>query len=329
MKILVTGSAGHLGEALMRTLASSAHEGIGLDIKASPYTRHVGSVAQRDFVRESLKGVGAVLHTATLHKPHIATHSRQNFIDTNITGTLNLLEESLAAGVHTFIYTSTTSTFGDALRPPPEAPAAWITEEVVPRPKNIYGVTKLAAENLCELFHRNQGLACLVLRTSRFFPEDDDDENVRDAFDGSNLKVNELLYRRADIADMVEAHLLALVRAASIGFGRYIVSATSPFTRDDLLPLRAAAPAVVRRLYPAYEQEYGRRGWKMLPSIDRVYVNELARRDLGWQPKYNFDSVLARLQRDEEFRSPLALSIGVKGYHGERYRDGLYPLTEG
>jgi UDP-glucose 4-epimerase len=329
MRILVTGSAGHLGEALMRTLASSAHEAVGLDIKASPYTRHLGSVAQREFVRQSLKGVGAVLHTATLHKPHIVTHSRQEFIDTNIAGTLNLLEESLAAGVRTFIFTSTTSTFGDALRPPTGAPAAWITEEAVPRPKNIYGVTKLAAENLCELFHRNHGLACLVLRTSRFFPEDDDDESARGAFDGSNLKVNELLYRRADIADMVAAHLLALERAASIGFGRYIISATSPFTRDDLPLLRADAPAVVRRLYPAFEQEYRRRGWKMLPSIDRVYVNALACRDLGWRPNYNFDSVLARLQRNEEFRSPLAIAIGVKGYHGEHYRDGLYPVTEG
>jgi UDP-glucose 4-epimerase len=329
MRILVTGSAGHLGEALMRTLASSAHEAVGLDIKASPYTRHLGSVAQREFVRQSLKGVGAVLHTATLHKPHIVTHSRQEFIDTNIAGTLNLLEESLAAGVRTFIFTSTTSTFGDALRPPTGAPAVWITEEAVPRPKNIYGVTKLAAENLCELFHRNHGLACLVLRTSRFFPEDDDDESARGAFDGSNLKVNELLYRRADIADMVAAHLLALERAASIGFGRYIISATSPFTRDDLPLLRADAPAVVRRLYPAFEQEYRRRGWKMLPSIDRVYVNALACRDLGWRPNYNFDSVLARLQRNEEFRSPLAIAIGVKGYHGEHYRDGLYPVTEG
>jgi nucleoside-diphosphate-sugar epimerase len=50
-------------------------------------------------------------------------------------------------------------------------PAAWITEEVAPIPRNIYGVTKVAAEDLCELFHRNERLACLILRTSRFFPK--------------------------------------------------------------------------------------------------------------------------------------------------------------
>ena len=103
-----------------------------------------------------MAGVEAVLHAATLHKPHVATHSRQEFVDTNVTGTLNLLEEAAAAGVGAFVFTSTTSVFGDALVPPPGAPAAWITEDVVPVPKNIYGVTKVAAEDLCQLFHRNQ-----------------------------------------------------------------------------------------------------------------------------------------------------------------------------
>src|SRR4030095_104516 len=125
-----------------------------------------------------------------LHKPHVATHSRQDFVDVNTTGTLNLLEEATAAGVTAFVYTSTTSVFGDALVPPPGEPAAWITEDVTPVPKNIYGVTKAGAENLCHLFHRNQGLPCVVLRTSRFFPEPDDDAAVRERYADENLKVN-------------------------------------------------------------------------------------------------------------------------------------------
>ena len=59
-----------------------------------------------------MAGVDAVVHTATLHKPHVATHTRQDFVDTNITGTLNLLEEAVAAGVSSFVFTSTTSAFG-------------------------------------------------------------------------------------------------------------------------------------------------------------------------------------------------------------------------
>src|SRR5690242_11696298 len=134
MTILVTGSAGHLGEALMRKLPSTGHDPVGLDIKVSPFTHCVGSITDRTFVRESLRGVEAVIHTATLHKPHVATHSRQDFVDTNITGTLNLLEEASDAGIEAFIYTSTTSVFGYALTPSEGAPAAWITEEVAPVP---------------------------------------------------------------------------------------------------------------------------------------------------------------------------------------------------
>jgi nucleoside-diphosphate-sugar epimerase len=247
MKILITGSSGHLGEALMRTLAQGPHEAVGVDILRSPFTSITGSIADRAIVDACMKGVDAVLHTATLHKPHVATHRRQDFIDTNVTGMLNLLEAAVANGVRSFVFTSTTSTFGDALTPPPGAPAVWITEDVVPIPKNIYGVTKVAAEDLCQLFHRNEKLPCLVLRTSRFFPEDDDVAEKRRAFDDMNLKVNELLYRRVDVEDVVSALLLAIEKAPALGFGRFIITATTPFTRDDAGELGVDAPAVLRR----------------------------------------------------------------------------------
>src|SRR5207253_1810323 len=137
-----------------------------------------------------------------------------------------------ATGVGAFIFTSTTSVFGRALVPHIGAPAAWITEDVVPLPKNIYGITKVAAENLCELFHNIRRLPCLILRTSRFFPEPDDSKEIRQTYQDANAKVNEFLHRRVDIEDVVNAHLLALERAHTIGFGRYIVSATTPLTRD-------------------------------------------------------------------------------------------------
>ena len=315
MRILVTGSSGHLGEALIRVLGSGGEEIVGLDILDSPFTTAVGSIADRDFVRRYVAGVDAILHTATLHKPHVGSHDRQAFVEANVTGTLNLLEEAVAAGVDRFVFTSTTSAFGRALTAAASAPAAWITEEVSSIPRNVYGVTKTAAEDLCELVHRDHGLPCLILRTSRFFPEADDREEVRHAYDDTNLKVNELLYRRVDIEDVVSAHRLALDRAPAIGFGRYIISATTPFTPADLPELAVEAPSVVRRLFPAYEDVYSRRGWRMFPSIDRVYVNARARTDLGWAPRYDFRSALERLADDEDPRSPLAVSVGAKGYH--------------
>ena len=315
MRILVTGSAGHLGEALMRTLPAHGHDVLGLDVLESPHTDFVGSVADRELVARAVDGVDAIVHAATLHKPHVGSHTRQEFIDTNVTGTLALLEEAVAAGVGRFVFTSTTSAFGRALTPAGGEPAAWIDEDVVPVPRNVYGVTKTAAEALCELVHREHGLPCIILRTSRFFPEADDREDVRAAYADANAKVNELLYRRVDLEDAADAHLLALERAPALGFGRYIVSATTPFTREDLPRLRADAPSVVRERFPGYEALYAQLGWRMFPTLDRVYDNARARRDLGWAPRWDFARALERLKRGEPPHSDLALAVGAKGYH--------------
>jgi UDP-glucose 4-epimerase len=274
-----------------------------------------------------MRGADVVLHAATLHKPHVATHSREAFVETNVRGTLMLLEEAARVRVRAFVMTSTTSAFGDALKPPPDAPAAWIEESVAPVPKNIYGATKTAAEDLCQLFHRNEGLASVVLRTSRFFPEEDDDPAARTAYADDNAKANEYLFRRVAIEDVVEAHLLAIERAPGIGFGKYIISATTPFKPADCARLRADAPAVVSLRAPGWEEVYARRGWRMFPTIDRVYDNALARRDLGWRPKWDFAAVLQRLQEIGDIRGPLAKTIGAKGYHPERFEGTPYPVT--
>jgi len=311
----------------MRTLRSNGRVARGLDILPSAFTDHVGSISDRDVVRSSMQGVETVVHTATLHKPHIATHRAQDFVDTNVTGTLVLLEEAVAAGAKQFIYTSTTSAFGAALSPIAGEPAAWITEEVRSVPKNIYGVTKVAAEDLCELFHRKHKLPVVVLRTSRFFPEPDDDPDIRGRYDTENFQANELLYRRADIADIVDGHLLAIEKARDLGFGRFILSATTPFRESDLAMLRRDAVKVVRRLFADCEALYAARGWTLFPEIDRVYVNRRAREVLGWRPRHDFAHVLSCLRDGRDVRSALARTIGIKGYHGEAFRDGLYPVA--
>lgn len=326
MKVLVTGSAGHLGEGLVRTLRQAGCEVVGLDILPSPFTSVVGSVADRECVRSCLPGVEVVFHAATLHKPHLVTHSAQEFVDTNIGGTLALLEAAVAHGVRAFVYTSTTSVFGNALRPPPGRPAVWVTEDLRPIPRNMYGVTKAAAEDLCQLFHRKQGLNCTVLRTSRFFPEDDDHEPTRAAYPDANAKANEFLFRRVDLQDVVDAHLLAGEKAEAIGFGRYIISATTPFTQGDLAALRTDAAQVVATRVPEYSEVYRALGWKMFAGIDRVYVNAAARLDLGWQPQYDFGRLLDALRGGNDPRSPLAISVGSKGYHSESFSNGPYPV---
>jgi UDP-glucose 4-epimerase len=280
MKYLVTGSSGHLGEALLRALRARNSDVVSIDLKPGLFTQSVGSITDRSFVATHMRGVNIVLHAASLHKPHVVTHSRRDFIDTNVIGTVELLEAALGEGVAAFVFTSTTSAFGDSLSPQPGASASWLTEAVTPRSKNIYGASKLAAEDLCRLAHRRDGLPCIVLRTSRFFPEEQDNSAMRSAYSTANAQLIELLHRRVDIEDVVSAHLLAAERAPALGFGLYIVSATTPFRREDMAELARNAPSVVRR-YADFDQTFERLGWSMYPSIDRVYSNDLARLELG------------------------------------------------
>jgi UDP-glucose 4-epimerase len=317
VRLLVTGSSGHLGEALVRELRSDGHEVVGLDLLGSPFTDVIGSISDGPIVAAAMEGVDAVIHSATLHKPHMVSHDNQAFIDTNISGTSNLLEAAVEAGAESFLFISTTSAFGSALTPASGRPAAWVTEDVTQIPRNIYGVTKTAAEDLCQLVHRDRGLACIVLRVSRFFPEDDDSDATRDGYESMNAKVNELLFRRVDLADAVTACQAAIERGPSIGFGRYVISATTPFGRHDVADLRRDAPGVVRRYFPDFDEVYARRGWRMFPTMDRVYVNAKARRELGWEPNYCFAWALQRLRADQDPVSDLARTVGRKGYHSQ------------
>ena len=326
MTILVTGSSGHLGEGLVRVLSAEGYDVRGLDILPGPCTARVGSITDRDVVRDGVDGVDAIIHAATLHKPHVATHAKHEFVEINVGGTLALLEAAVAAGVGAFVFTSTTSAFGAALTPPAGAAAAWIDETVTPVPKNIYGVTKTAAEDLCQLFHRKHGLNCIILRTSRFFPEEDDSKAIREGFADENAKASEFLFRRVDLEDTVRAHLAAMHRAARIGFGRYVISATTPFERSDLPALRADPASVTAARCPGFRDAYAARGFRMFDSVDRVYVNHLARRDLHWRPAYDFTRILAQIAGDEPIGSPLARTVGIKGYHGETFAEGPYPV---
>jgi UDP-glucose 4-epimerase len=298
MRILVTGSSGWLGQTLVPRLRALGHDVIGLDPAPSPTTNVVGSIEERSLVREAMRGADAVIHSGALHKPDIVRRPNDDFIAVNVRGTLNLLEEAVAQGVSRFVLTSTTSLMiSEAIRAGLKGgarEAAWIDETLAPlEPRNIYGVTKLAAETLCRLFHIERRLPVVILRTSRFFPEDDDMAHEIEQ-SAENTKTNELLFRRLSVEDAAEAHVLALDQAPRIGFDTFIVSAPTPFRREDCAQLIDNAPAVVARLFPAYAATYARLGWTMFRSIDRVYDASKAERVLGFRAG-GFAEALANL----------------------------------
>jgi nucleoside-diphosphate-sugar epimerase len=297
MRILLTGASGWLGRFLAPRLRRAGHAVTGLDIAPGADTQVIGSVADRALIDRAFadRGIEAVIHAGALHKPDIARFPAQAFIDVNVTGTLNLLEAAVAAGHDRFVFTSTTSLMiSQAIRAEAGDAAIWLDEGMGPlAPRNIYGVTKLAAEGLCRLHHLEHGLACVVLRTARFFPEEDDTH--RD-WCGPNLKANEFLHRRLTVEDAAEAHVAALDRAPAIGFGEFVISAPTPFARADAEALKRDAAAVIRRLFPEAEALYARRGWRLPVSIGRVYDAGRSETLLGFRCRTDFAAVLAGLR---------------------------------
>ena len=297
MRVLLTGSSGWLGRYLAPRLRAAGHDITGLDVAPGVDTDVLGSVADRALIDRIFaeRAIEAVIHSGALHKPDIVRYPVQAFIDVNVTGTLNLLDAAMAHRASRFIFTSTTSLMiSEAVRRAEGDAAVWIDETMTPlEPRNIYGVTKLAAEHLCRLHHQLHGLPCLVLRTGRFFPEDDD-THAEPA--GENLKANELLNRRLTVEDAAAAHVVALDRAPDIGFDTFILSAPTPFARDEAVALKQDAQSVIARHFPDAAALYAARGWVLPTSIDRVYDASHAERVLGFRCQTDFAALLSALR---------------------------------
>ncbi|MGI9516354.1 MAG: NAD-dependent epimerase/dehydratase family protein, partial [Pirellulaceae bacterium] len=260
MKILLTGSSGWLGRFLAPRLRGAGHRVIGLDLAQGPDTDFLGSVADRVLIDRIFadQGIEAVLHCGALHKPDIARYPSSAFVDVNVTGTLNLLEAAASAGHDRFVFTSTTSLMiSDEVHAGKNGGAKaafWIDEEFGPiRPRNIYGVTKFAAEQLCQQYAVKHGLDIAILRTARFFPENDDTQKFPS---GLNLKANEFLNRRLTVEDAADAHVVALEKIHGMGCRTVILSAPTPFSRDDARTLVSTAPGVIAHYFPTARDLY-------------------------------------------------------------------------
>ncbi|RSU87664.1 NAD-dependent epimerase/dehydratase family protein [Sphingomonas koreensis] len=269
----------------------------GLDVAPGVGADVVGRVADAALIERVFGeyGIEAVIHGGALHKPDIVRYSKQTFVDVNVTGTLNLLEAAVRAGHDRFVSTSTTSLMiSQAIRDEAGDAAVWLDEDSGPiEPRNIYGTTKYAAEQLCRLFHAEHGLNSIVLRTGRFFPEEDDTHSHPP---GENLKANEFLHRRLTVEDAARAHVAALEKAPEMGFATYLVSAPTPFARGDAAELKHDAASVIARYFPDAPGLYAARGWVLPERIGRVYDSGRIVRELGFRFETGFPEILAALR---------------------------------
>jgi UDP-glucose 4-epimerase len=278
MKVLVTGSSGKLGSVIVKLLSDVGHIVTGLDISDSATTNLIADVRDKYKMLEVAQGFDAVIHTAALHGRHMDLHyPREEFVDTNIKGTLNMLNACVANGIGKFLFTSTTSIYGKSLVN--ERKAIWVDEALPIQPRDIYDITKQSCEELCREFFEKEKIQATVYRVGRFLPESD------------NLKLNHRLYRGLDEQDGAQALRLALEHTFE-QFEIFNISSGSPFQKEDLIDLKQDASSVIAKYYPEATEVYARNHWTLPKYIDRVYCSDKAMHMLNYQPKFTFEYLL-------------------------------------
>lgn len=277
-KILVTGSSGQLGREIVKQLRLKHYETVGIDIIESETTDFLIDIRDKKQINKVIKGIDAIIHTAAIHGKHYELKfPREAFIKTNINGTFNLLNTCVENGINKFIYTSTTSIYGKSMESAHEA--VWVDETLPPNPRDIYDITKLTAELLCQDFFEKEGLETTVLRVSRFLPEP------------PNLKAIHRLYRGLDEFDGAIGHILALEKKFT-AFEIYNISNDTPFKKEDLKALFDNPKEVIRKYYPTSGKIFKDKDWVFPNRIDRVYCIDKAKKELGYKPINNFDLFL-------------------------------------
>lgn len=255
MRVVVTGSSGHLGATVVAALRARGVDGVGVDARPGADTAVVVDIRDERAMRAALRGASAMVHTASLHAPHAPLRSERDFVDVNVTGTEVVLDAAAAAQVEHVVFSSTTSVYGHALEPGDAA--VWVDEDLVPRPRDIYDVTKLAAERLCRRFSADTGIPATSLRVSRF------------SFDTApELAVPYCLHRGVN------------------------VSGASPFRREDVRELLCHAASALRRRDPALAEALRREGHPLPRRIERVYAIDRASAALGYRPRHGVADLL-------------------------------------
>lgn len=276
MRIIVTGAAGLIGSAVAERLRR-ANEVIGVDLRPAPTVDVEADCNDVAIWGPAVGAVDAIVHVAALHAPHVGHRSDQDFRRTNIEATARLLDHAQKIGARHFVFTSTTSLYGHALEPTERA--VWVDEQLEPEPRDIYDATKLDAERLVAAA-ADASLGATILRMSRCFPEPEAEMALY------------RLYRGIDRRDVAEAHALALEHSA--GPARtFVISAATPFHREDIVDLLHDAPRVIDRRCPGLTDDFAWRGWDIPRSIDRIYDGAAAAVDLGFRPRFGIDACLA------------------------------------
>jgi nucleoside-diphosphate-sugar epimerase len=296
MRILITGAGGTLGTALAPELADAGHEPVLFDVRPldGPYEIVQGDIRRIGDVRTAMAGSQLVVHTAAIHGIHLGDHTAEEFFDLNLRGTFNTWEAAAEAKVGGVVFSSTMGVYGESRRPAADDEIAMVHEDLPLRPTEIYGVTKVAGEELCRYYGRRFGIPSVALRYGMFVPEPFFRYGIR------------LLYGGVDTGDVVGAVLAAIdaLAAGRTSWDALNVESRLPFVASDGPELRTDPLAVLDRYWPGAGELLRGRGVERLQPIQEVFSVARLEERLGFRPRCNFEDWLSELASRPEERAP-------------------------
>lgn len=330
-KVLVTGADGFIGSHLTEALVRAGHDvrafvlynsfgswgwldHCAADVKGR-FEVFAGDIRDPHGVAQALQGCEAVLHLAALIAIPYSYHSPDTYLDTNIKGTLNVLQAARQQGVRRVVHTSTSEVYGTARFVP-------ITEEHPLQGQSPYSATKIAADQLAYSFHASFGLPVVIVRPFNTYGPRQSARAViptiitQLAKGAARIKLGSVHPTRDFnfVSDTVAGFIAALGSAAGSGEVINIGSNFEVSIGDtarliaDIMQVELAIETDDRRIRPA------------LSEVERLWAsNEKARRLFGWQPRYDGLAGFRRglTETVEWFRNPANLAA---------YKADLYNL---
>jgi NAD dependent epimerase/dehydratase len=306
MKILVTGADGFIGSHLTEALVRAGHDvrafvlynsfnswgwldHCGADVKGK-FEVFPGDVRDPNGVRTAMRGCDAALHLAALIAIPYSYHSPDTYVETNIRGTLNIVQAARDLGIARVIQTSTSEVYGTAQFVP-------ITEDHPLQGQSPYSATKIGADQIALSFHRAFGTPVLVLRPFNTYGPRQSARAVIPTIitqlaSGSRRIRLGAVHPTRDfnfVADTVAGFIAALDCDAAVGevinLGSNFEISIGDTAREiaSLMRVDLEIDTDEQRLRPA------------LSEVERLWAsNEKAKKLLGWAPRYGGGDGLRR-----------------------------------
>jgi dTDP-glucose 4,6-dehydratase len=325
VNLLITGGAGFIGSHYARQLRRSRAGDLLVNVDALTYAGNLENLRQLEgdpghmFVRADIRDGAAMLELMRRHQieavvnfaaeSHVdrSIQSAEPFLDTNVVGTLRLLEAARAAGVRRFVQVSTDEVYGSL------GPTGAFEESTPVAPRSPYSASKAAADHLVMAFHHTHGMDTVITRCSNNygpyqFPEKLIPLMILNALGGQALPVyGDGLYVRdwIHVEDHCEAIDAVLARGSAGEV--YNVGAENERTNLDvvraILELCGRSPTLVRHVVDR-------------PGHDRRYAmnSKKIREALCWRPRHTFEDGLTETVAWYRGNGPWA----------ERVRSGAY-----